>query len=124
MTSFALTSGQIADLKHLLVQRQKMLEHTLNIELHVDDPSHVSVTGTSDADWAAADADSDVLLAKAERDAKELSATRLALEKIAEDRYGTCEACNASIGYQRLLAYPGARRCLSCQEKTEAQRRP
>jgi len=52
MAQLALTSGQIADLKLLLVQRLKLLESTLDSELHADDPSHTSITGGSDADWA------------------------------------------------------------------------
>ena len=119
MTQIALTPEQIADLKRLLMQRQKLLERTLDVELHADDPSHASITGESDADWAAADAEADVLIAKAERDANELTLTSLALDKIADGTYGVCEACGEDIGYPRLLAYPGARRCLSCQEKAE-----
>lgn len=122
MAQLALTSGQISDLKALLVQRQKLLKNTLDVELHADDPSHTSITGGSDADWASADAEADVLIAKAERDANELAATTHALDKINDGSYGLCEACGDDIGYQRLLAYPGARRCLACQEKLEAHR--
>ena len=122
MAQIALTPVQIADLKRLLVQRQFLLEHTLDEELHVDDPSHASITGESDADWATADAEADVLIAKAERDANELTSTSLALDKIADGTYGVCEACGDDIGYPRLLAYPSARRCLSCQEKAEGLR--
>ena len=122
MTQIVLTPEQIADLTRLLLQRQTLLERALDLELHADDPSHVSITGESDADWAAADAEADVLIAKAERDANELTSMSLALDKIADGTYGVCEACGDDIGYPRLLAYPGARRCLGCQEKAEGLR--
>jgi RNA polymerase-binding transcription factor DksA len=62
------------------------------------------------------------MIAKAERDANELTSMSLALDKIADGTYGVCEACGDDIGYPRLLAYPGARRCLGCQEKAEGLR--
>jgi len=121
MSQFALTTRQIDDLKQLLQQHERQLQTTLDSELHADDRSHTSITGGSDADWATADAESDDLLARAERDASELAATSAALEKIAEGTYGVCEACGEAIGYPRLLAYPAARRCLACQQKAETR---
>jgi DnaK suppressor protein len=120
MSQFALTSKQIDDLLQLLQQRQRQLEAVLDAELHADDRTHTSITGESDADWTTADVESENLIAKAERDAKELAETTTALEKVADGRYGLCESCGEAIGYPRLLAYPSARRCLSCQKNTEA----
>lgn len=121
MAQFALTAVQIADLKQLLEDRERMLQATLNAELHVEDPSQTSITGGSDADWTTADVDADTLIASAERHAKELAETAAALEKVADGRYGVCESCGEAIGYARLLAYPSARRCLTCQQAAEAR---
>lgn len=41
---------------------------------------------------------------------------RLALEKIANGSYGTCEDCEEPISQKRLLALPSAIRCIRCQE--------
>ncbi len=119
MSQLELTTRQIDDLKQLLQQRERQLQAALDSELHADDRSHASITGGSDADWATADAESDDLLARAERDAREQVATVAALAKIDDGSYGVCEACGEAVGYPRLLAYPAARRCLSCQQKLE-----
>ena len=121
MAQFALTSKQIDDLRQLLQQRQRQLEAALDAELHAESDSHASITPVSDADWTTADVEADVLIAKAERDASELTETTIALEKVTEGRYGTCETCGEAIGYPRLLAYPSARRCFSCQKTAEAR---
>lgn len=121
MSQFALTTQQIEDLRQLLLQRHKYLSAAVNADLHADDDTHTSITGTSDADWVTADIDSDNLIAKAERDAKDLAETAVALEKVDDGRYGVCESCGEAIGYARLLAYPSARRCLSCQKQLEVQ---
>lgn len=121
MSQFALTTRQIDDLTQLLQQHERQLMAAVNRELHADDATHTSITGGSDADWATADAEADDLLARAERDARELAATSAALEKIGEGTYGICEDCGEAIGYPRLLAYPAARRCLACQQKSESK---
>lgn len=121
MSQFALTTQQIEDLRQLLLQRHKLLSAAVNADLHADDDSVTSITGGSDADWTTADVDADNLIAKAERDAKEQAETAAALDKIADGRYGVCEACGEAIGYARLLAYPSARRCLACQQNAEVR---
>ena len=121
MAQFALTSGQIDDLKQLLEERERQLKATLNAELHVEDPVHASITTRSDADWTTADVDADTLIASAERHSTALADTSAALEKVADGRYGVCETCGEAIGYARLLAYPSARRCLACQKSEEAR---
>ena len=121
MAQFALTSGQIDDLKQLLEERERQLKATLNAELHVEDPVHASITARSDADWTTADVDADTLIASAERHSTALADTNAALEKVADGRYGVCETCGEAIGYARLLAYPSARRCLACQKSEEAR---
>ena len=120
MAQFALTSGQIEDLKQLLEERERQLKATLNAELHVEDPAHTSITADSDADWTTADVDADTLIASAERHSTALADTSAALEKVADGCYGVCETCGEAIGYARLLAYPSARRCLACQRSAEA----
>ena len=121
MAQFALTPGQIDDLKLLLQERERQLTATLNTELHVEDSAHASITASSDADWTTADVDADTLIASAERHSTALADTNAALEKVADGRYGVCETCGEAIGYARLLAYPSARRCLACQKSEEAR---
>lgn len=42
-----------------------------------------------------------------------------ARRRIAAGTYGTCIDCDAEIGYERLCAYPTARRCIRCQQEHE-----
>ena len=121
MAQTALTPAQIDDLKQLLQERERQLRATLNAELHIDDPDHASITAGSDADWATADLDADLMIASAERHATALTDTTAALEKVIGSRNGVCESCGEAIGYSRLLAYPSARRCLPCQRSKEAR---
>jgi RNA polymerase-binding protein DksA len=121
MSQFALTPKQLDDLRHLLEQQMRQLRAALRVDLHADDSSHISITPDSDADWTTADVESDSLIAKAGRDAKELSETTAAIDKLLDGSYGICEACGEAIGYPRLLAYPSARRCLACQTAAEAR---
>ncbi|MGZ8982803.1 MAG: TraR/DksA family transcriptional regulator [Methylotenera sp.] len=46
-----------------------------------------------------------------------------ALERVQTGTYGACIECGGEIGFQRLSAYPTAKRCIECQrlhEKTYA----
>lgn len=121
MAQFALTFGQIDDLKLLLLERERHLTAILKAELHIDSPAHASITAESNADWTTAADDADALIASAQRHASALADTSAALDKVADGRYGVCETCGEAIGYARLLAYPGARRCLPCQRGEEAR---
>ncbi len=124
MAQLALTSTQIADLKLLLQDRERQLKATLDAELHIEEPDHASITARSDADWTTADVDADTLIANAQRHAAALADTSVALSKVVDGRYGPCERCGEAIGYARLLAYPSARRCLSCQAIVERRTAP
>jgi RNA polymerase-binding transcription factor DksA len=42
-----------------------------------------------------------------------------AQRRIREGEYGECEQCLAAIGFERLLAYPTATRCITCQTQKE-----
>jgi DnaK suppressor protein len=47
-----------------------------------------------------------------------------ALLRLADGTYGICEDCGREISARRLKAVPFARRCIQCQEKTEAIQQP
>jgi len=54
------------------------------------------------------------------QDMRDIEAAR---GRIANGTYGVCIECGREIGYERLLAYPTAKRCIGCQREHE-QRRP
>ena len=121
MSTSQLTSTQLTDLSELLRQRHRDLSLLVERELHADGAPEISVTPATDADWASADVDSDAFIARAERDAGELTEVASALERVQTGHYGVCEACGKDIGYTRLLAHPAARRCFPCQQAVEAR---
>jgi len=46
-----------------------------------------------------------------------LKDVNIALEKISQSKYGTCEKCGKTIEEERLLACPEARICSKCYQK-------
>ncbi len=42
-------------------------------------------------------------------------------KRIENDEYGVCIDCGDEIAFNRLQAYPTAKRCIVCQEKREKQ---
>jgi len=70
-------------------------------------------------DWAAADAMAAQDIALVSRDLTELANVEQALARLDEGSYGECADCGNPIPYARLVAYPAAKRCVACQERTE-----
>ena len=50
------------------------------------------------------------------QDARDIMAAR---ERLAAGSYGVCTDCGEAIAYERLLAYPTAKRCIHCQRVHE-----
>lgn len=70
-------------------------------------------------DEALADVEADVAAARDDRDVHELRQTEAALARLDEGTYGLCLVCGQHIGFARLLAAPGAERCVTCQSSLE-----
>jgi RNA polymerase-binding transcription factor DksA len=49
-------------------------------------------------------------------DVRDIIAAR---ERLSAGTYGTCTDCGEAIAYERLLAYPTAKRCIPCQRLYE-----
>jgi RNA polymerase-binding transcription factor DksA len=50
------------------------------------------------------------------QDVRDITAAR---QRIAAGSYGECIDCGDEIAYERLLAYPTAKRCINCQREHE-----
>ncbi len=50
------------------------------------------------------------------QDVRDIAAAR---QRIAAGTYGECIDCGEEIAYERLLAYPTAKRCINCQREHE-----
>jgi DnaK suppressor protein len=105
---------------HLSRDAVELLQALLLDQLaeHADHAAECRAT----ADGLMGQTDSDSVL---ERELAETSAsrsmvalleTRQALQRLDNGTYGTCEACEEPIPFERLEAIPHARRCVSCPD--------
>lgn len=53
------------------------------------------------------------------QDVKDVRDILAARDRLSAGAYGTCIDCGDGIGYERLLAYPTAKRCIHCQRLYE-----
>ena len=119
----ALTKTQLAKLERTLDQQyESLLEEGRDALEHGENQQYVELIDRAPADsgdQATGDALADLNLAIIDRHVREIrdiEATRLRLR---EGSFGTCIDCGAGIGFERLLAYPTAKRCLVCQRQHE-----
>ncbi len=50
-----------------------------------------------------------------------LKKVEAALQDISNNKYGCCKQCGETIAFERLLAQPETKFCISCQDMTEHQ---
>ncbi len=105
----------LKDIKEkLIVERDGLLKKLKENDLSVDDSE------TPDpVDLAVRNYSKNLMLAVSENDSRQLILINEALERIADEEYGTCQNCEKEINQKRLDAIPWARYCLSCQELVE-----
>ncbi|MDE2613863.1 MAG: TraR/DksA C4-type zinc finger protein [Burkholderiales bacterium] len=61
----------------------------------------------------------DPLIRQNLQDVRDIVAARA---RIAQGSYGECIDCGEDVGYERLLAYPTAKRCIACQREHERRK--
>lgn len=122
---------QISELKQRLTERsQALLEEIRQELLKSDDEQYIQIAGrVHDAEEESiADLLVDVNLAIIDLHINEIRDIEAALLRIAGDTYGICIDCDGEIGYERLQAYPTAKRCYTCQrlheQRPAAERQP
>lgn len=71
------------------------------------------------ADEAIGDALADINLAIIDRHIREIRDIEAARARIRDGSFGSCVDCGNDIGFERLRAYPTAKRCLACQQQRE-----
>jgi RNA polymerase-binding transcription factor DksA len=125
-----LSADQKKTLKHHLQQRSVQLREQVRQELlKSDNEQYAQLAGQVHdvEEESVADLLADVDLAVIDMHINELRDIEAALLRTVSGRYGTCVDCDEYIGYERLQAYPTAKRCLGCQsahEKAATERRP
>ena len=113
-----LSPKQVSELKLRLEQRsQTLLEEIRQELLTSDNEQYIQLADkVHDAEEeSVADLLADVNLAIINLHVSEIRDIEAALLRIAGDTYGICIDCDGDIGYERLLAYPTAKRCHHCQ---------
>ena len=70
-------------------------------------------------DESVADALADLNLAMIDRHIQELRDIDGARARMKDHSFGICLSCEGDIGFERLRAYPTAKRCLPCQRQRE-----
>lgn len=72
-------------------------------------------------DESMANALSDFNVARVDRQVQEIRDIEAALRRVKDGEYGVCTDCGDDIGFNRLQAYPTAKRCIICQQKREQE---
>jgi len=118
-----LTSTQLSELRRKLNQRHASLLEEVRDELEkTEDQQYVELLGRTPGDIgdeSVADALADLNLGIIDRHIHEIRDIDAARARIQDGSFGICIACGADIGFERLLAYPTAKRCLACQQQRE-----
>ncbi len=119
----ALNPTQLSELKAKLETRYQSLLEEVRGELeHSENQQYVELLGRTPADIgdeSVADALADLELKIIDRHIQEIRDIEAAKARIGDRSFGTCIACRGDIDFERLLAYPTAKRCLSCQQQRE-----
>jgi RNA polymerase-binding protein DksA len=71
------------------------------------------------ADLATSTVEREIDYTLEENEERVLSAIDAALERIEDDRFGTCRSCSQPIAIERLEALPYTTQCIDCKRKEE-----
>lgn len=119
----ALTDAQRTELERRLDERQRVLLTEVADELdQSDNREYGKLIGAlpGDAgDQSVADAFADLNISIADRHMEELRDIDAAKARMREGTYGVCVECGGDIAFERLRAYPTAKRCIRCQQRRE-----
>ncbi|BBP03536.1 hypothetical protein TPL01_08310 [Sulfuriferula plumbiphila] len=118
-----LTAQQTAQLDQALLGRYQSLMDEVQEEMErTGNIQYVEVMGRAPGDIgdaSVADAVADLNLAIVDRQIHEMRDIEAAKRRIKAGSYGVCMDCGADIGFDRLMAYPTAKRCIACQQQHE-----
>ena len=119
----SLNQSQLSKLTKILDRNCNSLLEEVRDELET--PEHQQYIELIDrgpgdtADEAIGDALADINLAIIDRQIREIRDIEAARGRIKDGSFGTCVDCGNEIGFERLQAYPTAKRCLVCQQQRE-----
>jgi RNA polymerase-binding protein DksA len=123
----SLETRQIEELRRTLTARARQLREEIHQTLIKSDDEQYTMIADQVRDLeddSFADLMVDVNLAEIDRDLQELRLVDAAMLRLGDGSYGTCDACDSPIEFERLRATPFASRCFDCQstwERTHVQ---
>ena len=119
----AMSGAQLSELKERLDRRYaSLLEEVRDALEKSENQQYIELIDRVPADigdQSVGDALADLSLALIDRHIQEIRDIEAARARIKDGRFGTCEDCGEAIGFERLRAYPTARRCIRCQQQRE-----
>jgi len=117
------TKTQLSKLERKLDrQYESLLEQVRDALEKSENQQYVELIDRSPADSgdeATGDALADLNLAIIDRHVREIRDIEATRARIKGGSFGTCTDCSGDIGFERLLAYPTAKRCFTCQRQHE-----
>ena len=119
----ALNQTQIAELRKKLDRLHQMLLEEVRDELQASENEKIiellGRTPPDSADFSFADALADLNVAMVDRHIQQIRDIEKARQRMGAGRFGLCVDCESEVDFDRLMAYPTAKRCLPCQQKRE-----
>ena len=108
------TDDQLAQLKTALQKRYLELQDEVRIEL-----AHTQDTENFDVAEYLNNIPDDIDTALVDRQISEMRELEMSMKYLSELEFGDCIDCGSEIGFDRLIAYPSAQRCVTCQNHYE-----
>lgn len=108
--------------KNLEEEKEKLAKRlkALSLEDPFANPDRVNDNAASDTE-AKEEIDHERIEALQNDIKKNILSLEEALQRIEKGKYGFCEKCGEMIDTDRLAAYPTAKYCIACQNKTGAK---
>ncbi len=108
------TENQLMQLKVALQKRYLELQDEVRNEL-----GHANDIGNTDLTEYLNNIPDDIDTALVDRQINEMRELEMSLKYLSELEFGDCIDCGNEIGFDRLIAYPSAQRCIQCQSQYE-----
>jgi RNA polymerase-binding transcription factor DksA len=116
-----LTPMQTQQLRDLLHKRYRSTLQDIELRVQQDGTKVGALRDFSldEGDRAVSDLIAETGHALMERELEELRDLDEAMKRLREETIAHCSDCGESIGFERLCAYPTAKRCVNCQRQQE-----
>jgi DnaK suppressor protein len=117
-----LTPMQTQQLRTLLHKRYRTTLQDIELRVQQDGGANLGAyraLAEDDGDRAIGDLIAETGHALMERELEDLRDLEEAMKRLRAETIGQCSDCGTDIGFERLSAYPTAKRCIDCQRRRE-----